>query len=531
MKRAIDPKPINVLILEDRPSDAELMLAQLRAAGFNLICQRVETERDFVACLHAGLDLILADYQLPQFDAIRALHLLHDTDLDIPFIIISGELGDDFIVEAMKQGAADFLLKDRMARLGTATIQALERKQMRTAQREGELALRRAVADAERNSIAIESVNRELAENNQRLSELYQTAQRFMDDVSHEFRTPLSVIKGYAEIMTARIAGPLSPQQMGFCQIIIDRTRDMAQMVDDLLDSSKLRAGSLRVDRKPCHVAAIFAAVRPMIDTRAAAGKIQCVEELEPGLPMVFADAEKVARVLVNLAINAIKFSAEQSRVVLSARATGHGDVEISVADDGPGISPENLAVIFDRFRQVGNSAGAKGFGLGLNIAKELVALNLGHMTVASELQKGSTFSFTLPVNDPEMVLARLLDRLEDQATPPGSFAVLRVTPNHVAPEAAQTGLRGFIASSSYPGDVIMSTPDHDSLILVGYSARPASWHRRLVKAAHEIAAFSPLQKLRGFDAELVDILPYPAALPDVVAMVLKHLQGETLHA
>ena len=117
MKRDGESNRINVLVLEDRSSDAELMIAQLREAGFEPTWQRVETEKGYVQSLNAGLDLIVADYQLPQFDALRALQLLRSRELDIPFLIVSGHVGDDFIVEAMKQGAADFLLKDRMARL------------------------------------------------------------------------------------------------------------------------------------------------------------------------------------------------------------------------------------------------------------------------------------------------------------------------------------------------------------------------------------------------------------------------------
>jgi signal transduction histidine kinase len=318
MKFEAPASPLNILVLEDRASDAELMMAQLVEAGFAVVWRRVETEKEYLQSLRAGLDLIIADYQLPQFDAIHALKLLCASELDIPFIIVSGEVGDDFIVEAMKQGAADFLLKDRMARLATAVKQALERKYMRMTQMEGNRKLGQAMAESEGIRADLETANRALGVKNQQLSELYRTAQRFMDDVSHEFRTPLSVIKGYSEIIYAGIAGVPSPDQKKFCRIIIDRTRDMAQMIDDLLDSSKLRAGSLRVDRRPCDLATILSALHPIIDSRLAASKIQWSQELAPGLPQIFGDAEKVIRVLVNLVVNAIKFSPEGSRLLLS---------------------------------------------------------------------------------------------------------------------------------------------------------------------------------------------------------------------
>ena len=97
--------PLSVLILEDRPADAELMLYELRRAGFDPAWQRVETDADYLAQLHADLDVILADYSLPQFDALRALRLLQERGLDIPFIIVSGTIGEELAVSAMRRRA------------------------------------------------------------------------------------------------------------------------------------------------------------------------------------------------------------------------------------------------------------------------------------------------------------------------------------------------------------------------------------------------------------------------------------------
>ena len=106
--------PLRVLILEDRPADAELMLHELRRAGFDPVWERVDTEADYLSRLDPALDLILADYSLPQFDALRALHLLQERGLDIPFVIVSGAIGEHIAVAAIREGAADYLLKDRL---------------------------------------------------------------------------------------------------------------------------------------------------------------------------------------------------------------------------------------------------------------------------------------------------------------------------------------------------------------------------------------------------------------------------------
>ena len=135
------PTPLRVLVLEDRPADAELMVHELRRAGFDPDWRRVETEPDYLAHLDPALDVILADYRLPGFTALTALRHLQDRGLDIPFIIITGTLGDEEAVECVKQGAADYLLKDRMARLGTAVARALEEKQRLAEHKREEAAL------------------------------------------------------------------------------------------------------------------------------------------------------------------------------------------------------------------------------------------------------------------------------------------------------------------------------------------------------------------------------------------------------
>src|ERR1041384_8116101 len=121
-------KPLNVLILEDTETDAELMVRELRRSGYAPEWKRVQTERDFSASLNNKIDIILSDYAMPGFDGMRALELLKKCHLDIPFIIVSGTIGEEIAVRAMRKGAVDYLLKDRLARLGQAVEHALEQK-------------------------------------------------------------------------------------------------------------------------------------------------------------------------------------------------------------------------------------------------------------------------------------------------------------------------------------------------------------------------------------------------------------------
>ncbi|MEO8205746.1 MAG: response regulator [Chthoniobacterales bacterium] len=135
-------RPLHVLLVEDNSQDRELLLAELKRAGFDPVWKQVETEADYLAELGGGYEVILADYQLPQFDGLRALALLNERGLEIPFILISGTPGEETAVEAMKLGATDYVMKDRLARLGSAIEHAREKTRLRQERRQAEEALK-----------------------------------------------------------------------------------------------------------------------------------------------------------------------------------------------------------------------------------------------------------------------------------------------------------------------------------------------------------------------------------------------------
>jgi PAS domain S-box-containing protein len=138
------PRPLKVLIAEDKASDADLLVRRLRQAGFDPDWRRVDTEAGFLDGLQGGFELVISDSEMPQFSGARALELMRQSGLDVPFIIVSGTIGEERAVAAMQHGAADYLLKDRMARLGPAVDQALALGRLRHARAQAEGALREA---------------------------------------------------------------------------------------------------------------------------------------------------------------------------------------------------------------------------------------------------------------------------------------------------------------------------------------------------------------------------------------------------
>src|SRR6478735_7910071 len=134
--------PLRVLLAEDNALDAELVVRELGRAGFEPDWKRVDNEADFTASLHADLDIILSDFEMPAFSGLSALDILKKSGLEIPFIIVSGMIGEETAVAAMQQGAVDYLLKDRLVRLGPAVKHALEKDRTRLHRKQAEQALR-----------------------------------------------------------------------------------------------------------------------------------------------------------------------------------------------------------------------------------------------------------------------------------------------------------------------------------------------------------------------------------------------------
>jgi hypothetical protein len=250
---------------------------------------------------------------------------------------------------------------------------------------------------------------------NKRLAEMYETAHRFVDNVSHEFRTPLTVIKEYTSLLRDGVVGAISDEQRGFLDIVNDRADDLNTMVDDMLDVGRLEAGRLGAWRKNCTVAEIIGSLGSALKRKAQVKGVELTIDVCDGLAEVYCDEEKAARVIVNLTVNAIKFCQPGSHVRIAAVNDERCGVRIAISDDGPGIDQAHRDEIFERFKQLHTDvrSSCKGFGLGLNIAKVLVDLNFGEMDLQSTLGQGSTFSFTLPPAEPLKVIERYLERVK----------------------------------------------------------------------------------------------------------------------
>jgi signal transduction histidine kinase len=250
----------------------------------------------------------------------------------------------------------------------------------------------------------VEERTHELAFANERLKELDRLKSDFVSNVSHELRTPLTAIKGAVDLILREVAGPLTEKQIHYLTRVRSNTQHLAGLINDLLDLSKIESGKIEVKSSLVSMGGL---VHEVVETLRPIAVEKGIA-LEAAIPeqsiMVWADRDKINQVLMNLIGNAIKFTPAHGTVTVSASRNGDERVQVSVSDTGPGVPPEEKEKIFDKFYQVGEVDGVKpkGTGLGLAICKALVELHGGRIWVESEMNRGSTFYFTLPASGPQ---------------------------------------------------------------------------------------------------------------------------------
>ncbi|HMQ15783.1 MAG TPA: HAMP domain-containing sensor histidine kinase, partial [Phycisphaerae bacterium] len=221
----------------------------------------------------------------------------------------------------------------------------------------------------------------------------------FVASVSHELRTPLTSIIGFAELLREGPAGEMGGRAARYAENILISGRILLEIINDLLDLAKMEAGKVELHLATVPVDelcnALIDFVRPMADKK----KIDVAAVIGPDLPILITDRGKLRQVLFNLISNAIKFTPEGGRVHLAAERLDDQQVRLSISDTGPGVAHQDQRLIFEKFRQIDQSATREhhGTGLGLAIARELTLLLGGQIGVDSEPGQGATFWVTLP--------------------------------------------------------------------------------------------------------------------------------------
>jgi signal transduction histidine kinase len=359
---------LRVLLVEDDPFDVELVLRALRKGGFDPDGDVAQTAQDFSERLEKNsYDVILADYGLPSWNGMETVDLLRRKGLDIPVVLVSGSLGELKAVDCIKGGVADYVLKDHLPRLPEAVRRALRERQLRDKHHKAEEELARS--------------NREL--------------EQFAYVASHDLQEPLRMVATYTQLLAERYQGKLDANADKYIHYALDGALRMQTLVQDLLAFS--RVGRQGHDFKviACNEIVHSALKNLHASIHESGAAIVCGD-----LPSVVADGSQLTQLFQNLIGNAIKFrSAEAPVIRINAEQQGREWV-FSVADNGIGIAEEYGEIVFVIFKRLHTQQEYPGSGIGLAICKKIVEQHGGRMWVESQPKRGSTFKFTLPIQE-----------------------------------------------------------------------------------------------------------------------------------
>jgi signal transduction histidine kinase len=240
--------------------------------------------------------------------------------------------------------------------------------------------------------------NAELEEQNRRVWEVTRLKTEFVSLVSHELRTPLTSIAGYVELLSEERVGAVAGEQREYLAIVNHNVDRLIELIDDLLDISRIEAGKVTLRRTTLDLLPLIQGVASLLRPQLEAKGQQLSLDLPPTLPPIAGDAERLTQILTNLMSNAYKYTPAGGSITIILRPED-GRVRIDVRDTGIGLSPDDQAQVFIPFFRAQHRAtqAVGGTGLGLAITRLLVELHGGEITVTSALGQGSTFSFTLP--------------------------------------------------------------------------------------------------------------------------------------
>jgi two-component system cell cycle sensor histidine kinase/response regulator CckA len=375
---------ICILHLEDDAADAELVQGILESAGLACQITRVQTGEEYGEALRrGGFDVILADFRLPGYDGMSALRLVQELGLDIPFIFVSGVMGEDAAIAGLTQGATDYVLKQKLARLVPAVKRALAEAENRRERQRTEEA-RANLEDQLRQAQKMESIG------------------LVAGRVGHDFNNLVTVIQGYCDLMESKL--PAGSPLLGELEQIRLASKHAATLTQQLQAFSRKQ----RMRPRPINLNEVVTDIKNLL-RRILGEDIEMFTLLDPALGVVKADPGLVRQVIMNLALNSRdamprggRLTIETENVKLDAAyAREHLEVlpgpyvMLTVSDTGTGMDTATQARIFEPFFTTKEPD--KGSGLGLSTVYGIIKQSGGHIRVDSEPGQGATFKIYLP--------------------------------------------------------------------------------------------------------------------------------------
>ena len=366
-------KILKILMLEDLQDDVGLIERTLRKEGMSFSSKRVDSQEEFSSCLeHFQPDVILSDHALPQFNSLEALKICRKQAVNVPFILVTGTVSEEFAVSCLKQGADDYVLKSNMVRLPSAIQNALKQRHHEVKRKKAERTLR--------------TQNEELIKINKELDS-------FVYSVSHNLRAPLMSVLGLINLV--QLEHKNSDQVMhNYFKMMQHSIHKLDETLKEILDYSRNARSALSITEVDiCKmVEDSFDRMKYMEGSESITKSVEARQD-HP----FFTDSYRLSVIINNLVSNAIKYRdihKENHSLNVTAEVSGT-DLKLTFVDNGIGIEKEFIPRIFEMFYRA--TERSEGAGLGLYIVRETVEKLHGNISVESEIGKGTTFRVTIP--------------------------------------------------------------------------------------------------------------------------------------
>ena len=409
-----------ILVVDDEEEIRDFLYKALsRMGGFHV--EVAETAEEALQKIEKDqFDLVLTDLKMPKMDGLQLVTEIAKSKPEILTIMMTGHGTIDSALEAMKRGASDYLMKPLNL---------------------DELIIRiRKVLEERQRFVRLKDFADKLEKANQELRKIDAMKSEFVSVASHELRTPLAAIKNSVQLMLSGKTGEINENQTKFLSMAERNINRLTNILNDLLNLSKIESGKIELKFEDIELKGIIELTASSLRIQADGKSIQIEVEVPEQIPAVYGDPEKIEQILTNIIGNSIKFTAEGGKILITAKLLSpekeggpRHTVAVYVKDTGIGIPPEHLEPIFEKFHQVEGSLhrSVSGTGLGLAITKGLVEAHQGKIWVESEVGKGSTFTFTLPISEGErrephfrFILDKEFQRAQENDTPLTLFLI-----------------------------------------------------------------------------------------------------------
>ncbi|MCD6453486.1 MAG: hybrid sensor histidine kinase/response regulator [Dehalococcoidales bacterium] len=379
--------PASIMVVEDEVGNRATLCGILEEVGYRVT--GLSCGADALKAIRQNhFDVIVADIKLPDIGGLEILELAKEMNAEVAVIMMTGYASLETSVEALNRGAYAYFTKPvNPDELKTTIANALKQQRLL-------LENKKLIESLQRSNNLLFKANEELKKATRAKSE-------FLAGMSHELRTPLNAIIGFSELLLDEVPGKINDEQRECLDDILSSGRHLLELVNDVLDLSRVEAGKLKLKLEKLNLARIITSVVPTIKSLLDKNQHRLEVNIEADLPPVRADRNRLRQILLNLLSNAIKFTPSGGK--LGIEVTRDGDYcQVSVVDNGIGIKEEDQRNIFDAFTQLDTSPERKkeGTGLGLALTKQFVEICDGRIWVESEYGKGSRFIFTLPLVD-----------------------------------------------------------------------------------------------------------------------------------